>query len=1245
MRLHLVIQRHGLPTTRVLWTTSSPSSGSSKGNSAVLSFATVSSSTLTSTRAPNSGFGAGASAAASGSGGLTIAQLLEDVNEVIPLETHVEDGIGGSDGIGDAGQWGLEDYAVEVMGFECLHFMEVDGLLRDGDEVVRLTGRHQITIDGKHLIDGVPFGKPYIQKATSSRPPITIPPRKKRRLNFGGWRIDDALAGDYNDEDEYDEENDPEWKEEVDGAGKELVVAARDVDHSDDDDDEYEYQSESDESAVTPSEEAIMAYERRTEEQPGAKATGSLPSTRGSKKQATKRQKREAQANLGVVERKVHGILHRKGQTGSTSSQKQSASVSFEDQQNVDSEGSKASDAESVSDGVSVSSTDQSSDENETSSISSSDSSSSEASSEASSNSSGNSSTSGSEAIKSPTFSAKRQTTTSLTETDTKTTIAAPRVIDHPPGTGSRKTKNTNRRNKLRRKLEKLKELGILHKDANFDDLRKWCEANPGPFPEVLGEATPGTQTKVVDEQAEFERKREQLLRDISNGVHGSPRLTRNTNTFSPPESLSTTPINGANGAPSKTGKSSKRKSISDVPSSQQLVFDSLGLKRPKTKENEGALPEKLTPKELPWVEDVDEPTETKIDIIENWQDRLILQATECLYDDVKLSAPPFPFVQRWDKDAQAKIRELKGSQQVSGKKRKRKSRNHWVEDYHDDCCNGEASFSNENHLDYGGDGAGEHPATPAKSLNRAAPGPQIQDATGMEAAPPERDDVSTLKDAQGADMKPGTIIAFKQLDMSKATNWQPLVSEYRTAVVESVVDGTLTMRLARQHREQPPQSHDDNDNGVAQYTKFEMPGYDEWKGEDDGFREMKFEELIEPKLLSAGSGDSLVEVAEETQNPSVGINSPLMLMRLPTYPIPEPVSLNFPPSIPEVVTVSSPTRHKISTMIREAGFRSGFDSDFLPPEAPEDAFFDAQSSRTNNGFDGVATPIVKSPIFAGFTSSPPLSPSRHCHRNDSLVSKSSGNCSPLDVPGKRIIAEVLSSFSCIQDVMTDAFAFKPEPEHQKSPALLSGDQPQTLESGYLLVQDSIPSTKDQATTAQLDPPIDETHIETDLDPGTKSADDVPIDDCAQHVQPMALLSADIYHSSFASLKLDRMTLDHDDSQFSVLASAVEDSQPAEHRPDSSGESVITNPFYEPDKGFPTVSPPMARFVSTAPPRTTTAAENSPPRPAVRKNNRKALSSPHQLSSSPHQKPQCYDERIPNISPSEECHKRAVVLL
>jgi hypothetical protein len=54
------------------------------------------------------------------------------VNEVLPLETQVGD----VDSQCGGGQWGLEDYVVEVGGFECLHFMEVDGLLRDGDELV-----------------------------------------------------------------------------------------------------------------------------------------------------------------------------------------------------------------------------------------------------------------------------------------------------------------------------------------------------------------------------------------------------------------------------------------------------------------------------------------------------------------------------------------------------------------------------------------------------------------------------------------------------------------------------------------------------------------------------------------------------------------------------------------------------------------------------------------------------------------------------------------------------------------------------------------------------------------------------------------------------------------------------------------------------------------------------------------------------------------------------------------------------
>ena len=56
----------------------------------------------------------------------TIAKLVQQVNEVVPLES---------------GEWGLEDYAVELedydgSGFECLHFQNVAKVLKEDDQVV-----------------------------------------------------------------------------------------------------------------------------------------------------------------------------------------------------------------------------------------------------------------------------------------------------------------------------------------------------------------------------------------------------------------------------------------------------------------------------------------------------------------------------------------------------------------------------------------------------------------------------------------------------------------------------------------------------------------------------------------------------------------------------------------------------------------------------------------------------------------------------------------------------------------------------------------------------------------------------------------------------------------------------------------------------------------------------------------------------------------------------------------------------
>ena len=127
MRLHLIISRHGLPATRILWTTTSATSALGEYGTQRAAPASA----VASSRTPNVAFA---------NGGYTVAQLLEDVNEVVPLETEPS--------VFDphfSGQWGLEDYVVEVGGSECLHFMEVDGLLRDGDEVVYVSSRPRAT--------------------------------------------------------------------------------------------------------------------------------------------------------------------------------------------------------------------------------------------------------------------------------------------------------------------------------------------------------------------------------------------------------------------------------------------------------------------------------------------------------------------------------------------------------------------------------------------------------------------------------------------------------------------------------------------------------------------------------------------------------------------------------------------------------------------------------------------------------------------------------------------------------------------------------------------------------------------------------------------------------------------------------------------------------------------------------------------------------------------------------------------
>jgi len=79
----------------------------------------------------------------------------------------------------------------------------------------KVSGRHQISADGKHLIDGVAFGRPFLRRA--DRPSVRIPPRKRRRItcdeedeNVGKEANDRQLTvrANFDDADASDEDSD-----------------------------------------------------------------------------------------------------------------------------------------------------------------------------------------------------------------------------------------------------------------------------------------------------------------------------------------------------------------------------------------------------------------------------------------------------------------------------------------------------------------------------------------------------------------------------------------------------------------------------------------------------------------------------------------------------------------------------------------------------------------------------------------------------------------------------------------------------------------------------------------------------------------------------------------------------------------------------------------------------------------------------------------------------------------------------
>lgn len=690
----------------------------------------------------------------------------------------------------------------------------------------RISGRHQISADGKHLIDGVPFGRPYLKRAAPSRPAITIPPRKKRRTLLSGWS-----GGIPNDEEDAD------WVPMPEDSGNPLALIPDDavdedsaIRHIQDTEDAPASESDADESEV---EDLTDELEELKEDQGPSDIHDSTDaySLRGRKRKASQTPETSSVRSLSIsrpADEKPPANASPKAKSVRFNKQTEELPTSPKAKQPSSSDVDMSTSESSCSD--TTSDEDSSEDEDESSSsVSASD--------------SGSDSDEDEDEDTSSDSSDEDEETSTDESIDTKSSKASLQPKVSPPGQGSTQTKKSNLRTKLRRRLKKLKELGALPEEATFQDLRMFDETHPGPYPEPSGMAQPKAQEQ---EQAEFEAKRQKLLQDLESGGIDVDATSEKENV--PPsladtqgdvsETVAETEIQPAE------AEVSKKRSL-DVAASKRLLFGSLGVRTPRTKEDEEATRKKLAgkvrqfqPQEKPEQEAVEPESESDVD----WQGKVTLKATECLYDDIKLKDPSFPFEQRWDRDAWNMIRQRKGL----GRKRKRGRKSYGydgeADEYQDSdhYFNGDSELNYDENVDYGNGVEGDVAAT--TEGNADADTVPEEDADDF----PFPDD--SMADLTESEVKKGSIIAFKQLDMSKATNWQPKVSDYRVAKVHSdPSDGIFKVRLAKRDR----RKKEEDGEGNRRYSGFEMPGFED-VGEDDGFRDLPFADLMEPKLLRA---------------------------------------------------------------------------------------------------------------------------------------------------------------------------------------------------------------------------------------------------------------------------------------------------------------------------------------------------------------------------------------------------------
>ncbi|KAH7165391.1 hypothetical protein EDB81DRAFT_865505 [Dactylonectria macrodidyma] len=418
----------------------------------------------------------------------------------------------------------------------------------------------------------------------------------------------------------------------------------------------------------------------------------------------------------------------------------------------------------------------------------------------------------------------------------------------------------TQKRNARRREAKRLKELNGSQlqpptvSESDGDDLELLARKK-ALLLSVVGGETP------------------KKIEQIASSTESQPKEAHSEEA-QPEETTLETP---SDAPPNSEPTSQQRRLKVDMGAGRRLLFGALGLKNPKSKADEDKLRKNLMkdvrPLDNPRIQDISEPNGTKDaepkspdEDPDAWREKIVYRAVECCHDGMELSEPPFPFVQRWDPQQQyGSMRKRKRESQTfyddsyyeedsqwnegggewveASQKKKKKTKKRKGKDNHGDERGLDSPYQNESSVD--ADVILNYDDVPTKASMEDS---QFTDVDDLPALP---SDLTTLPTLEFGDIKPGIVVTWKQLLMSKATSWQPQIASLTGLVLSISDDDSLHVLLAKRDRDENDKVYDEQ-TGKRVYDKFEAPDSDEDDDEDSGRRDVQWQDMMETRLVQS---------------------------------------------------------------------------------------------------------------------------------------------------------------------------------------------------------------------------------------------------------------------------------------------------------------------------------------------------------------------------------------------------------